>query len=75
MDNNIASIRDLRDYVRQQVARLNRNESSLMPSFEGIVECERKLLVFFGWSFTFVLPLHILRVFLANGVLFTGEFS
>ena len=30
--------------------------------------------MFFGWDLKFVLPLHILRAFLANGVLFTNEF-
>ena len=29
---------------------------------------------FFDWNLKFVLPLHILRAFLANGVLFTNEF-
>ena len=30
---------------------------------------------FFDWNLRFVLPLHILRAFLANGVLFSNEFE
>ena len=45
-----------------------------MPSFDAIVECERKLMVFFDWDLKFVLPLHIVRAYLANGVLFSNEF-
>ena len=29
---------------------------------------------FFEWNLKFVLPLHILRAYLANGVLFSNEF-
>ena len=52
-----------------------RRDQSLLPSFNSIVECERKLLFFFGWDLKFVLPLHIVRAFLANGVLFSNEFT
>lgn len=38
------------------------------------MECERKLLTFFNWNIKFVLPLHVLRAYLANGILFTNEF-
>jgi len=30
---------------------------------------------FFHWNLKFILPLHILRAFLANGVLFSNEFN
>ena len=39
------------------------------------MECERKLLFFFKWDLKFVLPLNIVRAFLANGVLFSNEFE
>ena len=52
-----------------------RRDQSLLPSFNSIVECERKLLFFFAWDLKFVLPLHIVRAFLANGVLFSNEFT
>ena len=75
VDDNITAICDLRDYVRKQVTQQQRKESSLIPSFTQIVECERKLLVFFNWNIKFVLPLHILRAYLANGVIFSNEFK
>ena len=46
-----------------------------MPSFDDIVECERKLLKFYNWDLKFVLPLHIVRAFLSNGVIFSNEFT
>ena len=46
----------------------------MVPNFEQIVECERKLMIFFKWNLKFVLPIHFLRILLANGVLFTNEF-
>ena len=74
MDDNITAIRDLREYVYKQVAQQQRRDNSLVPSFNAIVECERKLMKFFEWNLKFVLPLHILRAYLANGVLFSNEF-
>ena len=31
-------------------------------------------MMFYNWNIKFVLPIHFLRTFLANGVLFTNEF-
>ena len=47
----------------------------MIPTFNQIVECERKLLYFFNWDLKFILPLHMVRAFLSNGVLFTNEFA
>ena len=74
IDDNIVAIQDLREYVQKQVSQQMRRDLSLLPSFNQIVECERKLLYFFNWDLKFVLPLHMVRAFLANGVLFTNEF-
>ena len=46
---------------------------SLMPTFEQIVECERRLLSYFEWNLNFILPLNFIRLQLANGILFTNE--
>ena len=53
----------------------SRRESQLLPTYTQVVECERKLLLFYNWDLKFILPLHILRAYLANGVLFTNEFN
>lgn len=46
-----------------------------MPSFRAVVECERSLLIHFKWDLKFSLPLHVLRAYLANGVVFSNEFE
>ena len=46
---------------------------NLVPTFEQIVECERRLLSYFDWNLNFLLPLHFIRLQLANGILFTNE--
>lgn len=74
IDDNITAISDLRDYVYRQVCHQGRRDTSLVPSFNSIVDCERKMLHYFAWDLKFVLPLHFLRAFLANGVLFSNEF-
>ena len=37
--------------------------------------CEKKILHYYEWDFKFFLPLHFVRCFLANGVLFANEFD
>ena len=44
-----------------------------IPTYDEIVECERKILKFFGWDLGFVLVIHYVEMFLANGVLFESE--
>ena len=43
------------------------------PSYTDIVETERMLMHFFDWDLGFVLPIHFVEMFLANGVLFESE--
>lgn len=43
------------------------------PTWTDVVECERTLMNFFGWDLGFVLPVHYVEVFLANGVLYECE--
>ena len=75
IDDNIMSIANLQDYVKKQMVSQSRRDNHLLPSWSAIVECERKILNFHGWDLKFVLPLHILRAYLANGVLFSNEFD
>ena len=44
-----------------------------MPSWTEIVESERQIMNFFGWDIGFVLPIHYVEIFLANGILFESE--
>jgi hypothetical protein len=37
------------------------------------VEAERMILNFFEWDVGFLLPIHFLEIYLANGVLFENE--
>lgn len=43
------------------------------PSWSDIVETERMLMNFFNWDLGFVLPIHYVEMFLANGILFECE--
>ena len=75
IDDNIAIIRDLRAYIRKQLVLLPVREAFTAPTFDEIVSCERAILKFFSWNLKFVLPLHVLRILLANGVFFSNELS
>ena len=44
-----------------------------VPTYEKIVECERELLKFFKWDLGFLMAIHFVEMFLANGVLFGSE--
>ena len=75
IDDNITTIHDLIGYQREWLS-LNghrREMSMLVPDFDQIVACEKRLLNFFEWDLKFLLPIHFLRLYLANGVLFSKE--
>ena len=44
-----------------------------MPTFDAVVECERRILEYFGWDLNFILPVAFVRLFLAQGILFSTE--
>jgi len=46
---------------------------NLVPSFDGVVECERRICQHFEWDFNFVLPINFVRMHLAQGVIFSNE--
>lgn len=43
------------------------------PTWPEVVETERMLMGFYGWDLGFVLPIHFVEMFIANGVLFESE--
>ena len=73
VDDNITAIRDLRAYVQSQLNQLGKKDPTLVPSYNDVIECERNILHYFDWNFKFMLPLHFIRLLLANGIVFTSE--
>ena len=55
------------------MAFLGKTDANLTPTYHQIVECERLILEYFQWDLTFLLPIHFVRLHLANGVLFSNE--
>ena len=47
----------------------------MIPTYAEIVETERHLMNFFGWDLGFVMPIHFVEMFLANGILFESEYN
>jgi hypothetical protein len=47
IDDNITAIKDLRVYVKKQLESQNKRESSLIPTFDQIVACEKKILHYY----------------------------
>jgi len=66
IDDQLVFINDVQKYF-------NKNGLSNPPSWSDVVETERMLMNFFGWDLGFVLPIHFVEMFLANGVLFESE--
>ena len=73
IDDNIILLIHLRQYVARQLERKKERDMSLMPSIEAVFECERRICEHFQWNFNFVLPIHFLRMLLAQGVVYTNE--
>ena len=46
---------------------------SEIPTYDKIVECEREMLKFFKWDLGFLMAIHYVEMYLANGVLFGAE--
>lgn len=60
-------ISDIQKHLERSTAKRE------VPSYEEIVECERKVLKFFNWDLGFILVFHFIEMFLANGCLFESE--
>ena len=44
-----------------------------MPTVKSIVACEYRLLRHFDWNLNLILPLHFVKMYLAQGILFSNE--
>ena len=67
IDDRLVFIDDIKSYLKTTKYK---NE---IPTYTDIVETERMLLKFFEWDLGFVLPLHFLEMFLAQGIFFANE--
>mmetsp|Transcript_3 Transcript_3/g.4 ORF Transcript_3/g.4 Transcript_3/m.4 type:complete len:510 (-) Transcript_3:465-1994(-) len=68
IDDHLVFINDVQKYYVRVL-----REAPLLPTWADVVETERMLMNFFGWDLGFVLPIHYVEMFLANGVLFESE--
>ena len=68
IDDQLVFINDVQKYhYKQGLAN--------SPTWTEVVETERMLMNFFGWDLGYVLPIHFVEMFIANGVLFENEQS
>ena len=70
IDDHLVFINDVQRYY----ARLPQFQGQ-SPSYNDVVETERMLMKFYEWDLGFVMPIHFVEIFLANGVLFEGEYN
>ena len=68
LDENITLIKDLRRYYTRVLPT-----SVIIPSFDDIIKCEGDLMRFFNWDLMIVTPTNVLKLLLANGVIFENE--
>jgi hypothetical protein len=68
LDDRLVFIDDVQTYYSKES-----RYPYLAPTWTEIVENERMLMHFFDWDLGFLLPIHYLEIFLANGVLFESE--
>ena len=61
--------------MKKQLDLQRNRDYSLVPNFEQIVQCEERVLEFYQWDIKFFLPIHFIRCFLANGIMFVNEFN
>ena len=74
IDDNITTIHDLTSYFKEWISyNGNKRDYAYIPNYDQIVACEKRILLYFEWDLKFLLPIHFLRLFLANGVLFSKE--
>lgn len=72
IDDRLVFINDVQSYYKKH---LTQKSMGGVPTYNEIVECERLLLRFFEWDLGFVMPIHFIEMFLANGVLFESEYN
>jgi len=68
LDENIPMIKDLiRYYSRFMPVNVP------TPTFTQIVECERQVMKHLNWELGYITPTMIIKLYLANGVVFDSE--
>ena len=45
----------------------------MVPADEAVIECERRMLEHFNWDLNFIQPINFVRMYLAQGILFSSE--
>lgn len=45
----------------------------MVPTFDDVIECERRICEYFKWNLNFVLPINFVRIILAQGVIYSSE--
>lgn len=70
LDENIPMIKDLIRYFSRYLPN-----SVALPTHREVIESERQIMKFFNWNLMIVTPTTILKLLLANGVLFDSEES
>ena len=69
IDDQLVFINDVQKYY----ARLGQTANNWSPTYTDVVETERMLMNFYGWDLGFVMPIHYVEMYLANGCLFESE--
>ena len=46
---------------------------SMVPTFDAVIECERRICEYFKWNLNFVLPINFVRMILTQGVIYSSE--
>lgn len=70
IDDHLVFINDVQRYYNRLGSSFSRE---MNPSYTDIVETERMLMHFYQWDLGFLMPIHFVEMFLANGVLFETE--
>jgi hypothetical protein len=68
IDDHLVFINDVQRYYSKMSQFQDQS-----PTYTDIVETERMLMTFYDWDLGFVMPIHYVEIFLANGVLFESE--
>lgn len=73
IDDNITLIKDIQDFTRKNPNFFGSISSSREMLYTEIVSCEKRLLRFFEWDLHYVMPIHFIKSFLVNGIVFGAD--
>ncbi len=65
LDDRIPRLKDIQRFLNRTL-----DCKLTVASWEEFIECERMLVKYYGWDLMVLIPLHFIRGFLANGVIF-----